>query len=72
MLVANKGDLRESGRAVVEASEGADLAKKFDLTYFETSALKGKDVDAPFNFLADQFHTKYNEFIARLDSSAMI
>jgi hypothetical protein len=37
--VANKTDLRESGRAVVEEKEGRALAKTLGLAYFETSAV---------------------------------
>ncbi len=39
VLVANKTDLRESGRAVVEEKEGRALAKTLGLAYFETSAV---------------------------------
>lgn len=30
--------------------------------------MRGTDVDAPFNFLADQFSRKYDETMAGLDS----
>lgn len=39
VLVANKVDLRESGRAVVDEKEGRALAKSLGLEYFETSAV---------------------------------
>ena len=62
VLVANKTDLREGGlssRAVVDASEGLALAQANGLEYFETSALTGRDVERPFNFVASQFHGNY-------------
>ena len=40
VLIANKVDLRDSGRAVVEEKEGRALAKSLGLAYFETSAVR--------------------------------
>jgi len=101
VLVANKVDLKESGRAVVDSAEGMAFAKEMDLAFFETSAvrwrcarccpycgvshivvsvclcacvpvqLSGTDVDAPFNYLADQFSRKYDETMASLDSMGL-
>ncbi|GMH50103.1 hypothetical protein TrRE_jg4693, partial [Triparma retinervis] len=60
VLVANKIDLREGGinaRAVVDSQEGLNLAQQMGLEYFETSAMTGRDVDRPFNYMASQFHS---------------
>jgi hypothetical protein len=39
VLLANKTDLRETGRAVVESSEGAAFAESNGLAFFECSAV---------------------------------
>lgn len=41
VLVANKIDLKEGGRAVVDSAEGMAFAKEMDLAFFETSAVRG-------------------------------
>lgn len=71
VLVANKSDLRESGRAVVEPEEGKAFAKEMGLQYFETSAASNKEVDASFNHLARQFHRKYEETLTRVETMAI-
>lgn len=40
VLVANKIDMKDAGRAVVESSEGQAFAKEMGLTFFETSAVR--------------------------------
>ena len=40
VLVANKIDMKEAGRAVVESAEGQAFAKEMGLTFFETSAVR--------------------------------
>ena len=52
MLFGNKCDLQEL-RAITK-EEGQAKAKKFDATYFETSALDGTGVEEAFNLLAKQ------------------
>ena len=59
VLVANKTDLRDAGRIQVEASEGRSFAQQNGLEFFETSAMQGSEVDAPFNFIADAFYKRY-------------
>jgi transport family protein 27 len=61
VLIANKIDLRETGRGVVDAKEGLDFAQQNGLQYFETSALQGSEVDAPFNCVANAFHQNYED-----------
>lgn len=39
VLIANKIDLRESGRAVVDSAEGEQFAQQNGLMYFECSAV---------------------------------
>lgn len=53
VLVANKVDLRE--RLVVTRQQGQQMAASLNMQYFETSALDGVDVDAPFLELANLF-----------------
>jgi transport family protein 27 len=65
VLLANKIDLRDSGRAQVTVDEGMEFAKVNGLEYFECSAQQGTDVDAPFNFIADAFYRKYEECVDR-------
>lgn len=40
VLIANKVDLREAGRAVVTTEEGMELARANGLEYFETAAVR--------------------------------
>jgi len=65
VLLANKMDLKETGRAVVDSQEGYSFAQQNQLEYFECSAQNGTDVDAPFNFIADTFYRKYEEAVDR-------
>ena len=50
VLVANKIDLRE--RTCVGRQQGQQMAQSLNMEFFETSALDGADVDAPFNAIA--------------------
>jgi len=59
VLIANKVDLEE--RIVVKPHKGNEFAQANGLEFFETSALAGKEVDTPFNFLANQFYEIYME-----------
>lgn len=59
ILVGMKCDLNES--SVVSQDEAAELAHEHGLGFFECSALSGKDVDTPFNFIANAFHLLYEE-----------
>jgi len=71
VLVANKIDLREGGinaRAVVDSNEGLVLAQQCGLEYFECSAMTGRDVEKPFNFIASQFHTNYESTVRRANA----
>lgn len=69
VLIANKVDTRESGRAVVEESDGRALAKTLGLEYFETSAETSSEVDAPFHYIANLFHSKYEDAVSRAASA---
>jgi transport family protein 27 len=63
VLLANKIDLQDTGRRVVDAQEGMAFAQQNGLTYFECSALQGTEVDAPFNFIANAFHNSYEDML---------
>jgi len=65
VLVASKLDLKD--HAVVSVEEATELANLHNLAFFECSALSGKDVDAPFNFLANSFHLMYEEKLKQLE-----
>ncbi|KAI8915826.1 small GTPase superfamily [Gorgonomyces haynaldii] len=60
VLVANKTDLVQR---VIGQKQGAELAQQHGLTYFETSALKKQDVEAPFYYLAGNFYEKYQDHL---------
>ena len=71
VLVANKIDLREGGinsRAVVDSQEGLQLAQQAGLEYFECSAMTGRDVERPFNFIASQFHQNHESTVKRANA----
>eukprot|EP00512_Aurantiochytrium_limacinum_P013992 CAMPEP_0171572052 /NCGR_PEP_ID=MMETSP0961-20121227/3872_1 /TAXON_ID=87120 /ORGANISM="Aurantiochytrium limacinum, Strain ATCCMYA-1381" /LENGTH=222 /DNA_ID=CAMNT_0012126783 /DNA_START=131 /DNA_END=796 /DNA_ORIENTATION=- len=53
ILVANKVDLRESGRIEVTRETGETFAKDNGLTFLETSALRNSGVTELFQFIAD-------------------
>ena len=63
VLVANKCDLQSSGRQAIDSDEGRQFAQQHDLQFFETSAMRGIDVEKPFNALADMFHKKYENSV---------
>ncbi|GMH66014.1 hypothetical protein TrVE_jg11349 [Triparma verrucosa] len=71
VLLANKIDLREGGinsRAVVDSQEGFNLAQQCGLEYFECSAMTGRDIDRPFNYIASQFHGNYESTVRRANA----
>lgn len=49
LLIANKVDLVED--RLISREEGEELAKKFEVNYFETSAKTGENTDLAFNDL---------------------
>eukprot|EP01111_Echinosteliopsis_oligospora_P009165 TRINITY_DN2643_c0_g1_i1.p1 TRINITY_DN2643_c0_g1~~TRINITY_DN2643_c0_g1_i1.p1 ORF type:complete len:221 (-),score=43.55 TRINITY_DN2643_c0_g1_i1:23-595(-) len=59
VLIGNKIDL--SNRVVVKSHMGHTFAQDNNLAFFETSALAGKDTDAPFNYIANSFYESYLE-----------
>jgi small GTP-binding protein len=52
ILVGNKSDLAD--RRVVSTKDGQDLANKYNIKFFETSAKVGTNVNKTFEILADQ------------------
>jgi len=59
ILVGNKIDLREE--RVVSSEEGESLSKQLKLTYMETSAKTGENINDAFKMLALQIIKKYIE-----------
>jgi len=57
-LIGNKNDLLDRR---IETSEGADLAKKLNLQFIETSALTGENVEESFKTLAETLIKLKNE-----------
>ena len=51
ILVGNKDDLKDNRKITEE--QGKDLASKYDLKFFETSALTGHNIEEVFNLLED-------------------
>mmetsp|Transcript_40150 Transcript_40150/g.71465 ORF Transcript_40150/g.71465 Transcript_40150/m.71465 type:complete len:225 (-) Transcript_40150:189-863(-) len=75
VLIANKADLREGGinsRADVTREEGEQFARDAGLAYFETSAAQGIQVDAPFEHIAKEYYSKYEETVSRAEDVNMI
>ena len=50
ILIGNKKDMVNR---VISAEQGESLAKKFEIKYYETSALSGENVDQAFEELAE-------------------
>ena len=61
ILVGNKTDLKNT--RVVSTSEGAILAKELGISYIETSAITGENINDAFKMLALQLIKKYFEVI---------
>ncbi|CAH1794543.1 unnamed protein product [Owenia fusiformis] len=59
VLVAAKKDL--DARRAVSPKAGQEFAMSNGLEYFEVSAKEGENVEAPFYYLANEFHKLYNE-----------
>ena len=58
ILIGNKKDMVNR---VISAEQGESLAKKFEIKYYETSALSGENVDQVFEELAENIlKTKLN------------
>eukprot|EP00937_MAST-01D_sp_MAST-1D-sp2_P002321 g2321.t1 len=70
VLLANKIDLRETGRDVVSATEGMEFAKDNGLEYYECSAMQNTQVEDPFTYIAKAFHKKYEETVSRAEEMA--
>ena len=68
VLIANKIDLRNEGRAQVTSEEAQRFAKDNSLSYFECSPLSAVNIDEPFNFIANAYHKKYQEALQRAPS----
>ena len=59
VLIANKVDLYKSKPDCLNSEAGQRFASTNGLKFFEASAKENQDVDAPFNFLANEFYRQY-------------
>ncbi|MFX1258188.1 MAG: Rab family GTPase [Promethearchaeota archaeon] len=59
-ILGNKNDLVEERK--ITKSEAFELANKFDLEYFETSALTGNNIENSFYKLAEELYLKNKTF----------
>ena len=59
VLVGNKSDLND--RRQVNTEEGQELAEKYGMTFYETSAKTGENVDAIFYESADEIAKKIDQ-----------
>ncbi|OAJ39156.1 hypothetical protein BDEG_23023 [Batrachochytrium dendrobatidis JEL423] len=59
ILVATKTD--QSLRRQVTQQEGEEYAKQHNLVYFECAAATNTEVEAPFYYMANAFHGRFEE-----------
>ena len=59
-LVGNKSDAPEKER-IVKTEDGQKIADEFNLTFFETSAKDGKNVNETFECLAEKIDEVYSK-----------
>lgn len=69
VLIAHKTDLDQ--RRIVSPKMGMDFAASHGLKYFECSAKEMQGVDAPFYYLANEFHKLYQERVEAFKSLGM-
>jgi len=68
VLVSNKTDLRE--RLVVPPEVADEWAQSNGLQFFEASAMPpGRDMDAPFNFIANKWYRAYEDKVESFKSN---
>ncbi|MHA1402365.1 MAG: Rab family GTPase [Candidatus Helarchaeota archaeon] len=58
-LIGNKVDLKATRQVSIE--EGKKLAEKYDLRFFETSALTGENVDEVFHDMAEKVYNRLKQ-----------
>ena len=59
-MEANKADLKKQlGYECVSKEKIEQVAQEFDLKYFEVSAKEGKNVEAPFYYMAEEIKNRY-------------
>ncbi len=66
MVVANKIDLEN--RTVVGAQDGQAFAQSIGFEFFQVSASKGTEMDAPFKYLVNTWHQIYQEKVNQLQN----
>ncbi|CAH8648991.1 unnamed protein product [Dicrocoelium dendriticum] len=66
VLIGNKSDLQLRRR--ISTEEATELAKSFNITYYETSAKEAIAIDKPFVHVAKEYHSLYAKKIETLQN----
>eukprot|EP00742_Colponemidia_sp_Colp-10_P002082 GILJ01002223.1.p1 GENE.GILJ01002223.1~~GILJ01002223.1.p1 ORF type:complete len:185 (+),score=27.35 GILJ01002223.1:49-603(+) len=66
VLVANKTDMQED--SAVPSEQGQEFAQTHGLEFFECSAMRGHNLEAPFSHLAQLFHRSYEDKLEMLST----
>ena len=66
ILFGNKNDLEES--RIVSADEGTEMAEKYSMKFYETSALTGDNINEGFDFLVDELLKDENRLSKKINS----
>ena len=59
VLLGNKSDLGKL--RVVESSQAEELAKQYNIKYFEVSAKENKNIKEAFNYVGEEFIKQHYE-----------
>eukprot|EP00428_Durinskia_dybowskii_P078935 CAMPEP_0170355378 /NCGR_PEP_ID=MMETSP0117_2-20130122/612_1 /TAXON_ID=400756 /ORGANISM="Durinskia baltica, Strain CSIRO CS-38" /LENGTH=205 /DNA_ID=CAMNT_0010609415 /DNA_START=68 /DNA_END=685 /DNA_ORIENTATION=+ len=66
VFVGNKCEFRDGSidsRAEVDLLEAKEMAESMGMPYFETSAANNINVEAPFQYIAEEFYRRYEDAI---------
>jgi transport family protein 27 len=70
VLVGNKAEYRDGSidsRSEVQRDDAQKMANEMGLGYYETSAASNQGVEAPFLYIAREFHKRYESTVARAE-----
>ncbi|KAA3677860.1 intraflagellar transport protein 27 [Paragonimus westermani] len=66
VLIGNKTDLE--ARRIITSDDGERLAKSFSIPFYETSAKEAVGIEAPFHYLAKEYHNLYLKKIEKFQT----